>query len=222
MKYIIVLAGAVFAGLFPATAAAEDYTSCPNAICGLESNWGPGGYFGRRLGLDNVQQCLEFCNLPRKWGTCESFTFSDTGTCWIHTLPAKDGSSADPGSGNRVWDKECEACGAIPSPTTTAPASTPTNCLSKTSVCEVEAKWKGGEDLESYGRGEGIDYPFACWELCTDERRASRCKSFTWEPSTQVCLLYDQSAEITHVAEEGSGVWLWDLDCWTCGVSGYT
>lgn len=179
-----------------AVSAANTYSSsCPNAICGMESFWGPGGYFGRKLGLNDVHECLDFCNLPRRWGDCQSFTFSDSGTCWIHTLPAKDGSVADPGSGDRVWDKECAECGAIPTPTTTATPTTPPSCLPENAVCEVEAKWIGGDDLEPYIRGQGIDYPYACWELCNDPRRPSRCKSFTWEPSTQQCLIYDKPAD---------------------------
>lgn len=199
-----------------------DSQPCPDATCGLESSpWSPGGYFGRRVGLDNVRQCLDFCKLPRRWGDCKSFTFeSDSGTCWIHEMPAKDGT-ADPGSGDTLWDTECDACGLIPTTTTTSPTATPT-CLSPTAICEVEAVLRSGEEADSYGRGEGITYPYACWELCNDPRRPPRCESFTWNPDTQTCLLYDKSAVVTHEVSPGSGTWLWDKGCWTCGVSGYT
>ncbi|KAH6887993.1 hypothetical protein B0T10DRAFT_489257 [Thelonectria olida] len=205
------------------TTPAATPSSClsPDAWCGVESTW-YNGYFGRRRGLTNVHQCYDFCNLPRRWGDCKSFTYSEEGTCWIHDYLAKDGTKEDPGSDSYVWDKECWTCGVNvpPSPTTSSPAATST-CLSPTALCEVEAVWRGGSDLAPWGTGDGVTYPYGCWEGCVDARRPDRCKSFTWEPSTETCTFYEHSANASHYVEAGSGVWLWDIACWTCGVSGY-
>ena len=194
----------------------------PNAWCGVEANW-QGGVFAFRE-LTSLQECWDFCLLQRRWGVCNSFMFSGS-TCWIYDKAARDVTRKEPGTGLRIWDKECWECEntttkTTPTATHSAPSST-SSCLSPTAVCEKEGRWKGGEDLKPYGYGEGRTYPLGCWEFCTDGRRPSSCKAFSWNPVTQQCLLYRQSANATHITEEGSGIWVWDLECWTCGVTGY-
>lgn len=200
----------------------------PNALCGLEARWS-GGYFGRKQDLATPEQCLEFCRADRSWGECRSFSFSSSGTCWIHNAPAADVvPGPGPGAGIWIWDKECWDCGAlgpiedVPTRTTSAVTATAT-CLSPTAQCEVEATWKGDEVVGSWGRYVGgvEDGPYACWEVCTDARRPPRCKAFSWDPMEGVCLFYDHTVDESHDAAPGSGVWLWDIDCWRCGVSGY-
>ncbi|KAF6804886.1 hypothetical protein CMUS01_14743 [Colletotrichum musicola] len=201
----------------------------PSALCGVEAPWGRGGFFGRRLDLANPAQCLEFCSADRTWGQCISFSFSSSGTCWIHDAPAADVVGGGSGTGIWIWDKECwdsgelGPIGDVPTRTTSAATATAT-CLPPTAKCEVEARWKGDEAVGSWGRyagGEVEDGPYGCWEVCTDARRPDRCEAFSWEPSEGVCLFYDHTADESHDEEPGSDVWVWDVDCWRCSVSGY-
>ncbi|KAF6789089.1 hypothetical protein CSOJ01_14845 [Colletotrichum sojae] len=163
-------ANAASAAPEPPSAATTSPSLSPSALCGVEVPWGRGGFFGRRLDLANPAQCLEFCGADRTLGECVSFSFSSSGTYWIHNAPAADVISS-PSAGIWIWDKECWDCGElgpigdVPTRTTSAATATAT-CLSPTARCEVEARWKGDEAVGSWGRyvgGEVEDGPYACW-----------------------------------------------------------
>lgn len=187
------------------------------AWCAVEGSR-TGGFFGRKRALASPSDCRAFCDLPRRWGTCRSFSFSsEDGTCWIHDSSAASVAKAKPGTGVRYWDESCYDCDDTPTNTATSTAAAATStCLPSTALCQVEAKLVSGS---AWGTAEGETYPYACWEGCTDH--ASKCKAFTWEPSTETCRFYDSAGIDGFDLVDGTGVWLWDLSCWTCGVSGY-
>ncbi|KAL0942758.1 uncharacterized protein CTRU02_200644 [Colletotrichum truncatum] len=238
IKLITLVASVVFTGanaacasttIAPPKPTATAPCVSPNAMCGVEAAWS-GGAFGYKEDLATPEQCLEFCNAKRTWGECVAFSFSDIGRCWIHNIPASEVTVARPGSGYWIWDKECWECAElgpisdVPTRTTSATTATET-CLSPTAKCEIEASFVGDGDVRSWGTYHGFpggdDGPFGCWEVCTDARRPPRCKSFSWNPVTGICQFYNFTFDQSHAPAPGSGLWAWDIDCWTCGVSGY-
>ncbi|KAF9880810.1 hypothetical protein CkaCkLH20_01852 [Colletotrichum karsti] len=131
----------------------------PNSMCGVEAQW-RGTFFGRKEGLANPQQCLEFCNADRTWGECKSFSFDEAGVCWIHNKPASEITNPKAGSDYWIWDKECWECGEpgpvdqVPTRTTSATTAVET-CLSPTAKCEVEAVFTPDEGVTSWGTYTG-------------------------------------------------------------------
>ncbi|KAF5507889.1 hypothetical protein CGCA056_v013517 [Colletotrichum aenigma] len=234
MNYIALVTSLALASANASTTAPPATTSSPclspGAMWGVQVQWS-GGAFGNKYGLASPEQCLEFCNAKRTWGECKAFSFFANGRCLIHNKPASEVARPQADSGYWIWDKECWECGElgpideVPTRTTSATTVVET-CLSPTAKCEVEARFTGEGDVKSWGRFESGDGPedglAGCHELCTDARKPPRCRSFSWDPSTGTCLFYNFTFDQAFTSAPGSGLWAWDIDCWTCGVSGYT